>query len=29
MTSLAIDNGYYAYVGFQGGIVRKIDIIKF
>jgi hypothetical protein len=29
MTALAVDNVVYAYVGFKGGIVRKIDIEKY
>jgi hypothetical protein len=29
MTALAIDNSLYVYVGFKGGIVRKIDIERY
>lgn len=29
MTALAVDNTVFAYVGFRGGIVRKIDIEKY
>jgi hypothetical protein len=29
MTALAIDNSCFAYVGFKGGIVRKVDIEKY
>jgi hypothetical protein len=29
MTSMALDRTVYAYVGFEGGLIRKINIQKY